>query len=500
MKEELASPTHSIKINLPGGIVAAGDLLVILNAAEKAGVSKISLGNRQQLFLSVQDEKLEDLEHEFLMEDIEYEKGSDIYPNIISSYVSEDIFSVSNWLREGVYKDILDGFDFKPQLKINLADNNQSFIPFFTGNLNFIASTISNFWHLHIRFPKSNSFYSWPNLVYTEDIAALCKLIEENIFANKALFYDRDIVDGSILFEKISALKRFITQAPIEPLTLPDFQLPYYEGFNKYGNKYWLGIYKRNEEYSIEFLKDICSICLQSRVGQIYTTPWKSLIIKDINPENRKLWNFILAKNRVNVRHASNELNWQIEDQCEYGLKLKQHLVRQFDLEDIRTFKLCFAVKINPKTGLFGSVIIKKHPETTQGEQDKFDVLHTRDFNPNSKDFLIYRTAVSFDNLANTLIELSDHFYTLQTDGDSISPSILSSGNEQEQEEEKVIVHQCRHCGTVYDQEYGEDFGAIPAGTLFSSLPASYTCPTCDSPKTDFTEVDKNSLVQMVLL
>ncbi|WP_207421429.1 rubredoxin domain-containing protein [Desertivirga brevis] len=500
MKEELIDTTHSIKINLPGGIVAAGDLLVILNAAEKAGVNKISLGNRQQLFLTVKDEKLEDLEHEFLMEDIEYEKDSDTFPNIISSYVSEDIFSVSNWLREGVYKDILDGFDFKPRLKINLADNNQSFIPFFTGNLNFIASNLSNFWHLHIRFPKSNTFYYWPNLVYTEDIAILCKLIEENIFANKNLFYDQETVDGSVLFEKISVLKRFITQEPTEPLTLPDFQLPYYEGFNKYGNKYWLGIYKRNEEYSISFLKDICSICLQSRVGQIYTTPWKSLIIKDINPENRKLWNFILAKNRVNVRHASNELNWQIEDQCVYGLKLKQHLVRQFDLEDIRTFKLCFAIKINPKTGLFGSVIIKKQFETTEGEPDNFDVLHTRDFNPNSKDFVTYRTDVSYDDLAEVLIKLSDHFYTLQTDGDTISPSILSAVNEPELEEEKVFVHQCKHCATVYDQEYGEEFNGIAAGTAFSALPNNYTCPTCDSAKGDFTEVDKNSLAQLVLL
>ena len=102
--------THLIKVNLPGGIVAAGDLLDILNAAEKAGIDKVSLGNRQQLFLSVREEQLEDLEHEFAIVDIDYEIGTDIYPNIISSYVSEDIFGTSNWLREGVYKYILDLF------------------------------------------------------------------------------------------------------------------------------------------------------------------------------------------------------------------------------------------------------------------------------------------------------------------------------------------------------------------------------------------------------
>jgi len=492
MTQETTAKKHIIKINLPGGIVAAGDLLDILNSAEKAGISTVSLGNRQQLFLAVTEDGLEDLEHEFLIADIDYEKDADTYPNIISSYVSEDIFSVSNWLREGVYKDILDGFEFKPQLKINLADNNQTFIPFFTGNLNYIASGISNFWHLHIRFPKTNNFYSWPSLVYTEDIAALSKLIEENIYANKNLFYDKEEIDGSILYEKISILKSFITQSPNEPLTLPDFQLPYYEGLNKYGNnKYWLGIYKRNEEYSVSFLKDVCALCLQTRVGQIYTTPWKSLIIKDIHPEDRKLWNTALAKNRINVRHASNELNWQLEDNCQYGLKLKQHLVRQFDIIDLRTFKLSFAIKINPKTGLFGSVIIKKLV-TEEGEEDAFDILHTRDFNPNSKDFIIYRENVKYSDLADVLSGLCDYFYTIQTDGSLlVAPSIAE---EAKQEEVEVILHQCKNCGTVYDSAYGDDFNSIAPGTAFSLLPETYCCPTCDSSKSDFVEVDKNSL------
>ena len=491
MTEELIGTQHIIKINLPGGIVAAGDLLGILNSAEKAGVETVSLGNRQQLYLLVNDQQLEDLEHEFLIADVEYELDSDLWPNIISSYVSEDIFSVSNWLREGVYKDILDGFDFKPKLKINLADNNQTFIPFFTGNLNFIASRISNFWHLHIRFPKTNIFYAWPSLIYTEDIAELSKLIEQDIFTSKDLFYDKEQIEGNVLFKKISALKRFITQTPDEALSLPDFQLPYYEGFNKYGNKYWLGIYNRNEQYTVKFLKDICSTCLQTRVGQIYTTPWKSLIIKDINPEDRKSWNWILAKNRVNVRHASNELNWQLEDLCEYGLKLKQHLVRQFDLVDLRTFKLSFAIKVNPKTGLFGSVIIKKQERVEIDQQDKFDILYTRDFNPNSKDFVIYEQNVNYEGLSASLIGLCDYFYDLQTDGDLFT---TPEPVEAEKEEQVTYVHQCKNCFTVYDSIYGDAINNISPATTFDLLPETYCCPTCDSSKSDFIEVDKNTL------
>lgn len=479
---------HIIKVNLPGGIVAAGDLLDILNAAEKAGIETVSLGNRQQLFLSVAAGQLEDLEHEFSIADIDYEIGTDIYPNIVSSYVSEDIFSTSNWLREGVYKDILDLFEEKPKLKITLADNNQTFIPFFTGNLNFIASDTCNYWHLHIRFPKTNIFYIWPTLIYTEDIPALSLDIEKVILQNKSYFYDKTSIDGNLLFLEISSDKK-ITRNPDERLILPDFQLPYYEGFNRYGNLFWLGIFKRNEKYSVGFLKDVCAVCLQSRIGQINTTPWKSLIIKGITAEGRKQWNWILAKHRINVRHASNELNWQIEDKCDYALKLKHHLVRQFDIHDIRTFKLCFAIKINPKTGLFGSVIIRKKANINEAEV--FDILHTRDFNPNSKDFMSYREDVAIENLPLCLIELCDYFYEMQTNG-----NLISEGDWQEKEDinnfQKVVfIHQCPHCQTVYDAEYGDIVSQIEPGVLFENLPESYRCQMCEAPKTDFIELEK---------
>jgi hypothetical protein len=41
--------THLVKINLPGGIVPAGDLLTILEVAERAEVVHVQFGHRQQL-------------------------------------------------------------------------------------------------------------------------------------------------------------------------------------------------------------------------------------------------------------------------------------------------------------------------------------------------------------------------------------------------------------------------------------------------------------------
>jgi sulfite reductase beta subunit-like hemoprotein len=95
---------------------------------------------------------------------------------------------------------------------------------------------------------------------------------------------------------------------------LPEFKLPYYEGLNRYNEKYWLGIYRRDERFSIKFLKEVCMLCLQTGIKEICSTPWKTIIIKNIEEKNRQDLNDLLDKYQINVRHAQNELNFQVDD------------------------------------------------------------------------------------------------------------------------------------------------------------------------------------------
>jgi len=482
-----------VKINLPGGMVSAGDMYRMLEAAEQAGVENVRFGNRQQVIFNVAETNLETLKQDLLAADIMFELDADIHPNIISSYAIEDVFYHADWLREGVYKDILDLFDYRPQLKINLVDSNQTFFPFFTGNLNYIASDTSNYWYLYIRFPKTNILYAWPSLVYSEDIPSLSSTIESTIFADKAQFYDQPAIDGNVLHGLVQAVGNFVVQPVTMALKLPDFKLPYYEGFNRYGSKLWLGIYRRDELFPVPFLKDVCNICLKTRVGQLYTTSWKSLIVKGIELPDRDLWDVVLCKHRINVRHASNELNWQVEDLCEYGLDLKNYLVRIFNEEDVRTYKLCFAIKTQPKTGLFGSIIIRTHQQDFQGITDGtewFEVLHTREFNPNSKDFVSYRNDVTRQELSTVLIDLCNHFYELQSEPEALTGTVYLQEEPPGEPEEQAThpVYQCKNCFTVYDATYGDEPNQVAAGTAFETLTV-YSCPTCAAPKTDFIPV-----------
>lgn len=46
--------------------------------------------------------------------------------------------------------------------------------------------------------------------------------------------------------------------------------------------------------------------------------------------------------------------------------------------------------------------------------------------------------------------------------------------------------YQCSVCGWIYDEETGYLEGGVDPGTLFSDLPATWTCPFCHQDKEQF--------------
>jgi rubredoxin len=319
------------------------------------------------------------------------------------------------------------------------------------------------------------------------------------------LFYENDEASGDTLYTIVHAKENFVTQPITEELLLPNFALPYYEGFNRYANKTWLGIYRRDELFPVAFLKEVCLICRKTKIGQLYITPWKSLIIKGIDSADRKLWDLVLGKYRINVRHASNELNWQVEDLSEEALTLKRYIIRHFDRDDVRTYGLCFAIKTQPKTGLFGSVIIRKKENESYNQRrafDRYDILYTRDFKPNSKEVVLFRKDVEKENLGVYLVSLCKYFYEQQNEADIVLHHIYRDEEVKAKEETgKIItVYQCRHCLSIYDENYGDESNNISPQTSFAALAATYECPVCNAPKEDFMPIKKGNLYAQITL
>lgn len=482
---------YTVKINLPGGIVAAGDLYAIVTAAERARVANMQLGTRQQLFCKVTDKYGPEFLQELEQAGVTFEVNEERHPNIVSSYVTESIFTTQSWVSEGLYKDILDAFDYKPRLKINLVERNQSFVPFFTGNINFISSDTGNYWYLYVRWPQTTQLHAWRDLVCSQDIPRISRIIEEMILHARLSSEDE-------LYTAVLHKGPFATIPVRSALQGTTFDLPYYEGFNRWENKTWLGIYRREELFPLAFLKDICLICLDTRIGQLYSTPWKSLIIKGIEEKDRGLWEYIMGRYRINLRHANNELNWQVEDLNEEGLRLKRYLVRQLDLEDVRTEGLCFAIKTRPKSGLSGSVIIRKQEGGGAAQRkvlDRYDILHTPDFNANSKEYVLYREGLEKENLTIYLVSLCKSFYEQQSRKEPAALRFSKAPDTAAAVHVKPVF-QCRHCFTVYDEQYGDPAAGEPPGRPFEETSPDYVCPVCGSDKADFRPVEKTTLIK----
>lgn len=473
----------TLRVNFKGGIISPGELQQILEIVKGFHVRHIKFGLRQQLFIHLPYALLAGIEKKFKKHHIAYQIDSNFYPNLVSSYVAEEVFQKGNWLSEGIYKDIFDQFDYEPKLKINISDNEQSFSPFFSGHINFIASRIPNFWHLAVRKPKSNTVLDYDKLIYTHEVARVCQQIEENIGS-----YEEENQDFSQIF---SHLDVSISNDVEEGLRLPHFSLPYYEGFNRYGKKTWLGIYRRNESYAVDFLLEVCELCLNTRVGEICLTPWKSLIIKNIEENDRSKWSAVLAKYDINVRHAANELNWQVEDDSEEGLSLKNRIVNYFNQNDLRTFGLCFGVKIMPRTEVFASIMVQKRSLKLFGLIPLipvYDLSFTEDFDPNGRTKKYFATGVLSINLEEQVRRMVLK-YNHAVAENNIKKANLKPTLKEKPEHVIEKVHQCPTCYTIYDPAFGDELNDIPAGVPFKKLPADYCCPVCETTKEKFKPI-----------
>jgi rubredoxin len=475
---------YTVRINFKGGIASPAELKTILETANECQVYKVRFGLRQQMIFSLPRNYIQLFQQKAKSLNFGAEIDTNDQPNIVSSYMVEEVFQTGNWLTEGIYKDILDGFDTQPKLKVNISDAQQSFSPLFSGHLNFVASKTPNYWYLYLRVPKTNKVYPYGKLIFSTDIAAACQKLE------KLILHDSEI-NPTTLFGKIASERLLNIDTPFD---LPAFSLPYYEGLNRYGNKTWLGIYRRNELFEIDFLKEICDLCQISKIGEICITPWKSIIIKGIDDEFRSDWSNLLFKYNINVRHAANELNWQVEDDSEDALELKTELAKFCNKIDLRTFGICFGIKTQPKTEVYASIMLRRRRFKLLNFipfNYVYDISYTEDFNPNG------RTKKYFaEGLPRFFLNEHLRRCVIQYNKLKAANLIEDAGMKDDyiREDEQAIrtktVFQCAQCQTIYDADFGDELNDIEVGVPFSNLPDTYKCPTCEAEKLSFREIN----------
>ena len=111
-------------------------------------------------------------------------------------------------------------------------------------------------------------------------------------------------------------------------------------------------------------------------------------MIKGIEEKDKDRWNLLLEKYQVNMRHAVNELNFQVEENSFEGLALKNFLVKQLSIDDTRTFGICIGIKTRKKSEIFSSILVRRrYVIDVLGIKlfKVYDILCAKDFNPNER-------------------------------------------------------------------------------------------------------------------
>lgn len=468
-----------IRAFVRGGILSPADLLRIIEISRSLGNRYILFGSRQDIMFPSNGTSGQVLTSAFNAIGIDYEVGSDQseYQNIVSSYAAVHVTETTNWVKEDTYHFVIDNFDFRPKLKINIVDPVQSIVPLFTGELNFIASREENYWYLYVR--TGNNLECWPNLIFTQDIARLARVLEELILGFSASTVNE-------LFAIVQGRKRLSYRPIREVLAFSDSVMPYYEGLNAMlNNLYSLGLYWRNNKYDTDFMSAACRLCQETGVPKINIIPWKAFVIKGIRSSDRIRWEKLMGKFGINERHSSLELNWHLPVIDNEALELKRFLVRELDQQDISTHGLTFTIKTMRDMFFFTSIVIEK--DNTIENAERYKILYARDFNPNNIVYQVYAQNVRKEVIPALLIELSKlYFRQLNPERE---PAM--SGVKLMTQNGLSASYQCSNCLTVYDKKYGDPFAEIPPGVPFEELPETYTCHVCDSPKKDFRPVSR---------
>ena len=473
-----------LRVFTNGGSISPSQLKKILGSAKKAGVNYVHFGSRQDILFPVlkKNVKAESIGQEV---GLNYELYEQERQNIVSSYVASGITSATPWVHSDTYHYILEDFNHQPKMKINLVDPAQKLVPLYTGDFNFIVSPLDNYWFLYLCCLENKEPQASPFLVYSSQIAELSLFMEEALQMNSGL-------TNKELIRMVA--KNFDMKESREQLKVPENLFPYYEGFHKMsGNQHWLGLYWRNNQYDIPFLEAICELCAETNVGKIGITPWKSFIVKGIPDSQLLKWEKLLGKFGINTRHSSLELYWHTPVIDKEAMDLKRFLVRTFDQNDINTSGLSFTIQTRPMV-TFSSIIIEKNsPSKFEEDFDLFEsynIYHTKKFNPNQQEKIVYARNVLREDLPGVLIQLSQHYY----DQLQLEPAKAPEKKEQT-DDQTILVHQCSACFTVYDSRYGDGESEIPAGTPFHQLPKNYCCSLCGEGKEGFREkvVPQNS-------
>ena len=480
-----------LRVACPGGIIGTGALRTVAELSGAWGVDRLTIGHRQDLLVAgIPDTYVARFRSAVAPLRVDRAEASG-HPNVTSSAAACGIARGVPWLDAGIIQSILTGIRFRPSFAINVADPHQDLLPLTSGLVNFLAADEVDSWRISVaadhhprrgaRAPGRHDRVTLPYLVPSEYVAEAVRAAEETVgdAGAEASHVSEDLAHAV----RVRLGARLVHADTGQRLPPPEYGD--YEGVHpmQSGSGYWIGMSAGTRPFRHRFLEQMCIRAAQQGIGAVFTTCWRSLVLKNVAQEQLPEWRMLLGRHGVRVRHVDAALHWQISDRLPQARDLAGTTIARLARRSIVTSGLSFAVTDDPTRHEVAVAVQPLADERLPFSRlrRRYAVRHREGFDRHNPGWLTFARRLRERDLAAAIATLTRRFY--RDDGEPPTPEAEPP---EPPAEERSGAHSCAACGNEYDPSYGDPLGQVSPGTVFAALPAGWRCPVCDGPPADY--------------
>ena len=480
-----------LRVACPGGIIGTGALRTVAELSGAWGLDRLTIGHRQDLVVAgIPDSHVARFRAALAPLEVDRADASG-HPNITSSAAACGITRGVPWLDAGIIQSILSGIRLRPSFAVNVADPHQDLLPLTSGLVNLLAADEVDAWRIAIaadhhplrgaRAPGRHDRVTLPYLVPSEYVAEAVRAAEAAVAAAGA--------ESARLSEELAhAIRdrlgsRIVHAAAGQRLPPPAYGD--YEGVHPMhsGTGYWIGMSAGTRPFRHRFLEQMCMRAAQQGIGAVFITCWRSLVLKNVAPEQLPEWRMLLGRHGVRVRHVDAALHWQVCDRLPAARELAATMIARLSRRAVVTSGLSFAVTDDPARHEVAVAI-----QPVAGERlpfarlrRRYEVRHREGFDRHNPGWLTFARRLRERDLAAALAAVTRRFYR-----DEEQPPAAEAPPPEPLAEQRSGTFSCADCGNEYDPAYGDPLGKVPEDTAFAALPPGWRCPVCDAPATNY--------------
>ena len=480
-----------LRVTCPGGIIGTGALRTVAELSGAWGVDRLTVGHRQDLLVAgIPDSYVARFRAAVAPLEVDRAEARG-HPNITSSAAACGIKRGVPWLDAGIIQSILAGIRFRPAFAVNVADPHQDLLPLTSGLVNFLAADEVDSWRIAVaadhhprrgtRAPGRHDRVTLPYLVPSEYVAEAVRAAEETAA-------DAGTASVRLSEELAHAIRdrlgtRMVHAGAGQRLPPPEYGD--YEGVHPMhsGSGYWIGMSAGTRPFRHRFLEQMCMRAAEQGIGAVFTTCWRSFVLKNVAPEHLPEWRMLLGRHGVRVRHVDAALHWQVSDRLPEARALAGTMIARLSRRSIVTAGLSFAVTDDPPRHEVAVAVEPLADERLPFSRlrRRYAVRHREGFDRHHPGWLTFARRLRERDLAAALAALARRYY--RDDGE---PPPSEAPAPQPPAEQRSGIRSCAACGNEYDPAYGDPLGEVAPGTAFAALPAGWRCPVCDAAPADY--------------